>query len=538
MINEIKNIDKFFRDLFENFRVKPYRDTWDKISDALDNTDPKDALIPDVDEIGTLFKGYRVTPSERVWQNIYKILESDKFAAKRLSKGAISAIIAFFNKKAATIIASVVIITGVSLLFINPFKHDSSKVASLESVKHITTPANKVQSAVKNQNENTASIHSEAVNSTSYNLKPNSAHNTEPANTENNLLSNLQESQTFASTTPPETVNSIKNQSAVNTHFTIVNNIPESNTIKNNQIASSDNTNKNNLLTKYPSVKFKIRQGRYRYSNGRTVTIDIRRTLDKITYKFSKKIRFSHQPIKGLFYFEALYLPIYGTSTYIADQKNTSTMERSYNEYLNGNPTNGFGINLGFSPNRYLIEIGALYQDRYTRRVDNLNYISYDTNITFRNDSIGTVYNAFDNSYHTIYDIVPDTSYQRHDQLKTYRTRMNYKTIDVPLLIGYKLVYKKSTLAIKTGVLASFIFKSVEESTNIDPVRQYITYPEKQKVELSWAVNMSYDFNISNNLKVTLTPTLRYNVTGLYKGYSINARPFTYGMGLGLKYIF
>jgi len=544
MTNEIRNIEKFFRDLFGNFRVKPYRDSWDKIADALDTTNPKDALIPDIDEVGTLFKGYKVTPSESVWQNIYRILERDKFTARRFSRTAISAIVAFFSNTTVRVIASIVVLGGLSLLFFNPFKNDNPKLAIIDHTRQVKETVLNPKTPSPNQNQ--FSGQGQSVESSAQNQLTASYHkadNTQRVEDHLNKTANIQKQTAINKSAETAPTTPIKNQILPPPETgiqnpTVLNNITQSNSIKTNQLISDNKTNfliKDNLLNKYPSIKFGIRQNRFRYDKAIVPSVDLNKKIDEIVAKYSSKMAKKYTSKRDLFYIEAYYLPIYGSTTYIARQMNSPSLERSYNEYLSGNPNSCIGINFGYNPNRFSFETGITYQDRYTRRNDDLKWISYHDTIT--KDSIGFVFNTIDSTYHTIYKT--DTINKKVERLKSYRTMMSYHTIEVPLLIGYKLKYKRNTITVRTGIIASIIIQSSEEVTNIDvEARPYIIYPDKNKVEFSYLLNLSYDFNINDNFKISLTPTFRYNITGLYKGYSINSRPITYGCGLGVKYIF
>lgn len=554
MATRINNIEKFVRDLFQNFRVKPSTDSWNKIADALDNTNPKDAIIPEIDEIGTLFQGYKVTPSERVWQNIYRILERDKFTLRRLSKSTVAAIVAFFSNTTAKVITSVVIVGGLSLLIFNPFKDHSTKIAAIESPKQVnlvgqkakpfvnnpqqslsgqtirTGTINNPQSAIRNQQSAYHNQQSATNNTADYSQMTKSDIKSKPIAQKQIALNN----KTHTVPTTP-----IKQQTGDNT------NIESQNPVISKEVTTSNYSGTNtiivdtksntlineNLLSRYPSIKMGINQNRLRFDKATPYSVDLQKKMDGLVDRFYRQWAKKFKRNKDLFYIEAYYMPIYGWTTFIAEQENSATLSRSYNEYLTGTPSSCLGINFGYNPNKFAYETGIMYEDMHTRRNDDLTWISYE----ITKDSIGFIFNTVDSTYHTIYSI--DTV--KNELLKQYRSRMTYHTVEVPFLIGYKLIDKRYTIMIRTGILASFIIGSADEISNIDETaRPYITYPERNKVDFSYVLNLSYDYNITDNFRFSATPTLRCNLTGLYKGYSIIKSPVSVGFGIGVKYIF
>jgi hypothetical protein len=529
----IRNIDKFFRDIFENYSVRPSKDSWDKIADALDNTNPKDALIPDVDEVGTLFQGYKVTPSERVWQNIHRILEKDKFTIRRLSRSAVSAIVAFFSNTAVRIASSVVVVGGLSLLVFNPFNDNSTETASITKYDKVATVEQRSEPASKNQSivsskENTATIQGQELKDKQA-TAVNEGNNTLPSNQITVTQNNIQTLNQAPAAEKPDKVSNIEDQNTlvsagIPAKVANTDTKPEQNNIRKSQ-AQTD------LLSKSPSVKMKVKQCNFSYENGKPTKVDLQKSMDELLDRFYRDWAKKFNRNVDKFYIEAYYLAMYGSTTLIADQQNSDTLMRSYNEYLTGNPSNSVGLNFGYMPNRISVETGIIYENRYTLRNDNLTWISYQET----KDSIGFVFNTIDSTYRTIYHV--DTV--RNELTKQYRSRMSYQTIEFPLLVGYKLYEKRGTLMVRTGILTSYIFKTSEEETNIDETaRPYIVYPDKNKVDFAYVLNFSYDFNITNAFKISATPTMRYNITGMYKGYPVNSKPFTFGLGLGAKFVF
>ena len=554
MTTGINNIDKFLQDLFQNFRVKPSSDSWRKIADALDNTNPKDALIPKVDQIGTLYKGYKVTPSEKVWQNIYKILESDKYTSRKLAKSAVSAIIAFFSNTTTAVVTSVAVVAGVSFLFLNPFKDDSTKLAAYETPKHIEAPI-KSQSAIRNQqsdilhkseinNPKSAILHKSAIQnpksailhksdilhkSEINNPKPAILHKSEINNPQSEIL---HKSAKLHRNSPIETKkkDNLKDNS-------------QSNSIKTPQLIADNNGKSklnDNRLSKYPPIKFSIRQNRSKYNKMAILTIDLQKKMDELIDRFYRQWAKKFKRHRDEINVEAYYLQMYGSTTFIAHQINTPSLSRSYNEFVIGTSTNFLGLNLSLNYNKYTFEAGAMYGLKQTRRNDDLTWISYDPKITIKKDSFGFIFNTVDSTFHTLYKTTIDTSYTKNELRKNYRSTMTYKTIDVPLLIGYKLIDKRNNLVVvRTGILASFNIQTAEEKMyNDESVKPYIIYPDRKQVDFSYVVNLSYDFNMKDNFKISVTPTFRYNITGMYKGFEINKGPATFGLGLGIKYSF
>jgi hypothetical protein len=550
MATRINNIEKFLRDMFQNFRVKPSSDSWNKIADALDNTNPKDALIPEIDEIGTLFKGYKVTPSEKVWQNIYKILERDKFTVRKLSKSAVSAIVAFFSNTTATVITSILVAAGISLLFLNPFKNETTKFASTESSKQITVTDQKAnqnpKSTIQNPKSKINYPKSEAPARPPATMLLRAGNSVVPGgqNPKSKIINQKSEINN-----PAHLVSNtnIKQQAGNNTDIEIQNpisskDITTSNTIEPNLIIDDSKAKtqiNDNLLSRYPSIKIGIHQNQYKFDKSTVQTVNLHKKMDDLMNRFYKQMTPQFKRHRDMLYLEAYDLAIYSSTTFIADQQNSSNVLRSYNEYIIGSPSNCLGLNLGYNYRKLVFETGIMYEDRNTRRNDDLTWINYDSNITVKKDSIGFVFNTIDSTYNTVYKTTIDTNIRKNELKKNYRSTMTYHTIEVPFMVGYKLINKRNTLIVRTGILASFIIKSVEETTYTDETaRPFIVYPEKNKVELSYILNLSYDFNMKDNFRISVTPTFRYHLTGLYKGYSKTTSPVSLGLGLGVKYLF
>jgi len=206
--------------------------------------------------------------------------------------------------------------------------------------------------------------------------------------------------------------------------------------------------------------------------------------------------------------------------------------------------------------NGYSIDLTAIYQkDHFLLRsgigvsVSNDNgefVIDYQTN-----DSTGFYYGVysfhidpddpenpiFDTYHETVYDSVEHTSYEHPENQYTY--------IQIPLLIGYKVLeINRFSCAIMGGPLLSILVQEDENTIGFSDVDASLiniedNTPQRLKTNWQFMISAGLNYKISNHLNLSLEPTYKYYIQSVYEQHTAGTKnPWSIGLRGGIVYTF
>ena len=149
---------------------------------------------------------------------------------------------------------------------------------------------------------------------------------------------------------------------------------------------------------------------------------------------------------------------------------------------------------------------------------------------------------------HEIYDeqgniIGTDTTIELGTRYKITYNR--YRTLDVPLLLGYEFNWGKSSLYFNGGVLLNLAFR--QKGAILDPVDESpvsITssdagaYPAfRQQLGLGWYAGMGLSYNITPDCSIIVEPHVQAHPQSITTDqYGINQQYINAGLNLGLRW--
>lgn len=232
-------------------------------------------------------------------------------------------------------------------------------------------------------------------------------------------------------------------------------------------------------------------------------------------------------------------------------------------------PPNGFSLALGIAPEAAFYKTTSAYTEwnywmnlgiacnisRFSVRTGvGLGYVFDDGiyRIDYKSkDVVGYFYevvsysvnpvNPADITFHTVKSNVYDSITHIADD----RTRDRYTYLQVPLLVGYRVLEtSRLGLTLQAGPAVSFLVAEKKALPVIDYPNARIIRVEDdtpERVGINWQVwlNLSLEYRLNRQLSLYAEPYYRYYFNPVVKGENLEAgNPSAFGLGLGIQYHF
>jgi hypothetical protein len=137
-----------------------------------------------------------------------------------------------------------------------------------------------------------------------------------------------------------------------------------------------------------------------------------------------------------------------------------------------------------------------------------------------------------------------DTTIERGTRyIKTYN---RYKMVDVPLLLGYEVAFKKFSLSLNSGIYANLISRQKGEflspdlkpvTFSSDAINHYPAFRSRLNLSVYGSIAMYY--NLNQHWQLMLEPQMRYYLDPLtVSNYMIEQKYTSVGLITGLRYRF
>lgn len=268
----------------------------------------------------------------------------------------------------------------------------------------------------------------------------------------------------------------------------------------------------------------------------------------------------SPNALKGIRFASCWSIDAFGGPSYLSSNKKSVFLFESpkVNQYINDNGfvKANFGMNARYHLNNWFVNTGISFGS-YGENLnvlmnvdvtDTTGYLSYNTKLLINYDTIG----YFDDPFFPgiIYPILSLNSYidtigsnwntidTTYIKSRSFSSNNRAQYIDVPLMLGYQLVFNKFIFELSSGVSVainiskngSFISKnsSTAFSETINPYRPVV-------FNYQLAAGLGYQLN--NRLAFMLRPTYRTNLNSvLQPGFGIETRYHAFGINLGINY--
>lgn len=144
----------------------------------------------------------------------------------------------------------------------------------------------------------------------------------------------------------------------------------------------------------------------------------------------------------------------------------------------------------------------------------------------------------------------PNGEFLRTDTIVTvgrrYKTTYNkYRTLDVPILLGYELDYKKFTFSLNGGAYVNLIFKQKGDflsPQDLQPVNFSSNNPNafpafKNRLGLGWYGSISVQYQLKPNLQLLLEPHFKmYPKSVTQAQYIVDQRYVSTGLFVGIRH--
>ena len=106
---------------------------------------------------------------------------------------------------------------------------------------------------------------------------------------------------------------------------------------------------------------------------------------------------------------------------------------------------------------------------------------------------------------------------------------------EIPLVVGYRVQYKKSSFIFKTGVIAAII---VSKQLSLNPAYgvdlENIPYPELNPIQWSAAFTGEYNYALFDRFNLMASLTTQYPFNSIYKNYPIQRTFYSWGLKMEL----
>jgi hypothetical protein len=135
-------------------------------------------------------------------------------------------------------------------------------------------------------------------------------------------------------------------------------------------------------------------------------------------------------------------------------------------------------------------------------------------------------------------------TYDTLDYVRTHKDTVNHNLtmtfIDVPVMLGYKWLGKKSGIAIQGGFVYNLMFKQkgtiADYNYTVSDVKRVSENPFAAKAGWSIGGAISANFKLTDQLDFMVEPHTRYFIKPISNAdYAIQQKLFTYGLRVGLR---
>ena len=274
--------------------------------------------------------------------------------------------------------------------------------------------------------------------------------------------------------------------------------------------------------------------------------------LRPVNYIIAEKIIVNPTPFRSISMIR--YSDVTGSASnkkrfdyYLHDQYTVGlhfTPEKMYNSPDDRPDKNIFSVDFSFiyQMNKYIFQTGlgfTYYENNHNYKVNYREFLGTYNDL----DSIAFVYNPGAGSVTPNYFWTETSVFDTANQTLTSGVTNFYSTLQIPLLIGYKIFeLKRFSLFVKGGVLASFLVNKNEPgATYYSPDKKVtsIDYATPSRTAVNWMFqgSLSAGYQITQRLNLAVEPTVKYYFNNIY-GRNINAgtQPYLLGIRTGLTY--
>jgi len=542
-MNKFFNIEEQLQSRLEGFKTEPSPALWEKICSELDSNSKKGA-IGGFKNMASIFEEYTVTPSAGVWRKIAAILGAGttiSFLARMLSSQA-------FRYSVGIFLTFVAIFTASYLPTTRNYKTSKEQTTKIVPQKTDSKQDNITQNLNKKGDKTIVKSKQpvQSIKKTEQTVKTNK---TLPIASQNQAEKNtklLPVDQKDAKINIGDTQGT-KILSQVDP---VVKNITPHKTVtpKSDSFDEKIKTNIPVIPTEFylPVKRNHAKKFSLQLPKGYNLEAN---TLDpeaidefysiRDTFFLNWYNKFNGKKIYD-WYAGINFMPKYATSIVITDDALYQYPLERFKEVETPNPGYKVGLNIGHvSLKNYLIETGLNYEFRRTYAFYNMIYTRTDTSFLIGHDSIGFIFNVIDSTYTTIYQNHTDTSISRKGYKFLAKTDNTHKIVEIPIVFGYRVSFKKSTFLVKSGFIAGFpVGKTVKVNTIDGIYLDEIPYPLLNKVHWSMLFMFEYNYCFFDRVNLMIAPAFRYPLNSIYKDYPIQKKFYSWGLNMGLYYSF
>ena len=223
-----------------------------------------------------------------------------------------------------------------------------------------------------------------------------------------------------------------------------------------------------------------------------------------------------------------------------------------YNEYFNQRNNNesaavswSFGGDLQVHLNNWFVQAGINYSVYRNNKSYNYSYQLLDSaNSYFNYDTIWVwIYDPPNLEYPVMVGI--DTTWVSvYDNISIVDDGYNeWSYMEIPVLVGYKINYKKFDFDISMGISFGFLLNykgSLPKCPDADGVEKLVHIDGSiNKTMYNYIMRMGVSYNFKNNWSVFAQPYFKQNLQSVFnRNYPVNQRFNAFGLNVGLRVSF
>lgn len=220
------------------------------------------------------------------------------------------------------------------------------------------------------------------------------------------------------------------------------------------------------------------------------------------------------------------------------------TPEKMYNSPDDHADKNIFSIDLSliYQVNKYILQTGLGYtyfENDHNYRVNYQEFLGTYNDL----DSIAFTYDPGSNSVIPNYFWTETTVYDTVNQALESGITNHYSTLQIPLLIGYKIFEKKRfSMFVKGGPLISILISKNEPgATYYSPDKRVtsIDYATPSRTNFNWQFqgSIGLGYQINQRFGLAVEPTIKYYFNNIYgRNKNADIKPYLFGVRAGLIY--
>jgi hypothetical protein len=135
-------------------------------------------------------------------------------------------------------------------------------------------------------------------------------------------------------------------------------------------------------------------------------------------------------------------------------------------------------------------------------------------------------------------------TYDTLDYVRTHKDTLHHNLVmsfvNIPAMIGYKWLGKRSGIAIQGGVIFNLLFQQKGTTANFNytasDVKTHAEQAYNTRAGLSFAAAISTNHKLNNKLDLIIEPHTNYMLKSLNTStYPLQQRNFSYGLNVGLR---